>query len=138
MNEISLRKFAPQVAPEGLILYSGDKLPEDLALPTANVISVPASRIADKLGSAKATNIVMLGAMLAETNCLTRESALKVLEAKVKDCALLGNRPPSPRRRLGVRQPSSLCRRSRAGGRLRLLRPRGRVPRPLAPAIDLL
>ena len=89
MSEIALRKFAPQVASEGLILYSGDKLPEDLAAPTPNVICVPASRIADKLGSAKATNIVMLGAMLAETNCLTRESALKVLEVKVKDCALL-------------------------------------------------
>ncbi len=89
MSEIALRKFAPQVAPEGLILYSGDKVPEDLAAPTPNVICVPASRIADKLGSAKATNIVMLGAMLAESNCLTRESALKVLEVKVKDCALL-------------------------------------------------
>jgi 2-oxoglutarate ferredoxin oxidoreductase subunit gamma len=53
------------------------------------VICVPASRIADKLGSAKATNIVMLGAMLAESNCLARESALRVLEAKVKDGVLL-------------------------------------------------
>jgi Pyruvate/2-oxoacid:ferredoxin oxidoreductase gamma subunit len=31
----------------------------------------------------------MLGAMLAETSCLTRESALRVLEAKVKDSTLL-------------------------------------------------
>jgi Pyruvate/2-oxoacid:ferredoxin oxidoreductase gamma subunit len=31
----------------------------------------------------------MLGAMLAETSCLTRESALGVLEAKVKDSTLL-------------------------------------------------
>jgi len=90
MTEISLRKFAPQVAPGGLILYSCDRLPENFAAPpAANVICVPASQIADKLGSAKATNIVMLGAMLAESNCLTRESALRVLEAKVKDCALL-------------------------------------------------
>ena len=89
MSEIALRKFASQVAPGGLILYSCDRLPEDFAVPAANVICVPASQIADKLGSAKATNIVMLGAMLAESNCLTRESALKVLEAKVKDCALL-------------------------------------------------
>jgi 2-oxoisovalerate ferredoxin oxidoreductase beta subunit len=89
MSEIALRKFAPQVAPGGLILYSSDKVPEDFAVPAANVICVPASEIADKLGSAKATNVVMLGAMLAESNCLTRESALKVLEIKVKDRALL-------------------------------------------------
>jgi Pyruvate/2-oxoacid:ferredoxin oxidoreductase gamma subunit len=31
----------------------------------------------------------MLGATLAESDCLTRESALRVLEAKVKDCTLL-------------------------------------------------
>lgn len=89
MSEISLRKFAPQVAPGGLILYSSDRLPENYAIPAANVICVPASEIADKLGSAKATNVVMLGAMLAESNCLTCESAVKVLEVKVKDRALL-------------------------------------------------
>jgi 2-oxoisovalerate ferredoxin oxidoreductase beta subunit len=89
MSEIALRKFAPQVAPGGLIVYFSDKLPEDFAIPAADVICVPAAQIADKLGSAKAANIVMLGAMLAETNCLTRESALGVLEAKVKDSTLL-------------------------------------------------
>jgi len=89
MSEISLRKFVAQVAPGGLILYSSDRLPENFAMPLADVICVPASQIADKLGSAKATNIVMLGALLAETNCLTRESALRVLEAKVKDSTLL-------------------------------------------------
>jgi Pyruvate/2-oxoacid:ferredoxin oxidoreductase gamma subunit len=89
MTEISLRKFAPQVAPGGLILYSSDGLPENFAMPLADVICVPASQIADKLGSAKATNIVMLGALLAETDCLSRESALRVLEAKVKDSTLL-------------------------------------------------
>jgi len=89
MSEIALRKFAPQVASGGLIVYFGDKLPEDFAIPAADVICVPAAQIADKLGSAKAANIVMLGAMLAETSCLTRESALGVLEAKVKDSTLL-------------------------------------------------
>jgi 2-oxoisovalerate ferredoxin oxidoreductase beta subunit len=89
MSEIALRKFALQVAPGRLILYSSDKLPEDLAIPAANVICVPAAQIADRLGSAKATNIVMLGALLAESNCLARESALQVLEAKVRDSALL-------------------------------------------------
>ena len=89
MTEIALRKFAPQVAPGGLILYSGDGLPEDFTVPIADVICVPASQIADKLGSAKATNIVMLGALLAESGCLAGASALRVLEAKVKDGALL-------------------------------------------------
>jgi hypothetical protein len=41
MSEISLRKFAPQVAPGGLILYSSGRLPENYAIPAANVICVP-------------------------------------------------------------------------------------------------
>jgi len=64
MNEISLHKFASQVAPGGLILYNQERLPADFPLPQARVICVPASAIADKLGSTKAMNMVMLGALL--------------------------------------------------------------------------
>jgi len=64
MNEISLRKFAAQVAPGGLILYNNERLPEDFVLPASRALCLPASSIADKLGSTKATNIVMLGALL--------------------------------------------------------------------------
>lgn len=89
MNEISLRKFAGEVAPGGTILYGREKLPPDLSFPDVQVICVPASEIADKLGSAKVANVVTLGALLEETECLSSETAMKVLEAKVKNPALL-------------------------------------------------
>jgi 2-oxoisovalerate ferredoxin oxidoreductase beta subunit len=89
MNEISLRKFGPQVAPGGLVFYNHESLPEDFSLPQARVICVPASEIADKLGSTKATNIVLLGALLEETECLAAETALGVLETKLKRVELL-------------------------------------------------
>jgi len=84
MNEISLRKFAPQVAAGGLILYNASQLPTDFQLPQARVICIPASEMADKLGSAKATNIVLMGALLEETECLLPATAEGVLETKVK------------------------------------------------------
>jgi len=84
MNEISLRKFASQVAPGGLILYNNERLPEDFQLPQAHIICIPASAIADKLGSTKATNIVLMGALLEETECLFAATAEGVLETKVK------------------------------------------------------
>ena len=84
MNELSLRKFAPHVAPGGLIFYNATRLPQDFALPQARVICVPASEIADKLGSTKATNIVLLGAILEETECLLPATAENVLETTVK------------------------------------------------------
>jgi len=52
-------------------------------------VCIPASEIADKLGSTKATNIVMLGALLEETECLASVTAMRVIEDKVKKVALL-------------------------------------------------
>ncbi|HXZ18624.1 MAG TPA: 2-oxoacid:acceptor oxidoreductase family protein [Candidatus Acidoferrales bacterium] len=89
MNEISLRKFAPQVGPHGLILYNREKLPENFVAPEARVVCVPASEIADKLGSTKAANMVLLGALLEETGCLGADTALRVIEQKVKKVELL-------------------------------------------------
>lgn len=89
MNEISLRKFAAQVVPGGTIIYGRDQLPEDFSLPQAQVVCIPASEIADKLGSAKVANVVMMGALLEETECLSTATADKVIEAKVKNPALL-------------------------------------------------
>jgi Pyruvate/2-oxoacid:ferredoxin oxidoreductase gamma subunit len=89
MNELSLRKFAPQVAPHGLILYNSEKLPDDFDAPDANVICIPAASIADKLGSTKVTNIVLLGALLEETSCLSTDTAGAVIGEKIKKVALL-------------------------------------------------
>jgi len=89
LNEISLRKFAAEVAPGGIILYGRERLPEDFSLPQAQVVCVPASEIADKLGLAKVANVVMMGALLEETECLSPATAIRVLEAKVKNPTLL-------------------------------------------------
>jgi 2-oxoisovalerate ferredoxin oxidoreductase beta subunit len=89
MNEFSLRKFAPEVAGGGLILYNGASLPADFAAPGVQLVAIPAAEVADKLGSAKAANIVMLGALLEETECLAPRTALAVLEDKVKKIDLL-------------------------------------------------
>jgi 2-oxoisovalerate ferredoxin oxidoreductase beta subunit len=89
MNEISLRKFASQVAPGGTVIYGREHLPGDISIPQAHVICIPASEIADKIGSAKVANVVIMGALLEETECLAPTTAMQVLEAKVKNPALL-------------------------------------------------
>jgi 2-oxoisovalerate ferredoxin oxidoreductase beta subunit len=89
MNELSLRKFANQVGPGGTILYNHDRLPENFEKPSAQVFCIPAAEIADKLGSTKAANIVMMGALLEETECLSAATAMGVMEDKVKKVALL-------------------------------------------------
>ncbi len=89
MNELSLRKFAASVTPGGLILYNRDALPEDFSVTHARVVCIPASEIADRMGSAKVANVVMLGALLEETECLPADTAIAVLEATVKNPKLL-------------------------------------------------
>ncbi len=89
MNEVSLRKFAHEVIRGGVILYNGDSVPEDIVAPGVQLVAIPASEIADKLGSTKVANIVMMGALLEETECLTAGTAWSVLQDKVKKLDLL-------------------------------------------------
>ncbi len=89
MNEFSLRKFAHELVSGGTILYNGESVPADFSAPELNVVAIPAAEIADKLGSTKVANIVMMGALLEETECLAPGTALSVLEDKVKKLDLL-------------------------------------------------
>ena len=89
MNEPSLRKFAPQVKEGGLILYNNEALPENFSVPQAHVVCLPASQIADLLGTAKVTNIVMLGALLESTEAMPPSTAIDVLEGVVKNAKML-------------------------------------------------
>ncbi len=89
MNEVSLRKFAHEVVHGGVILYNGACLPEDFAAPETQAVAIPASEIADRLGSTKVANIVMMGALLEETECLAAGTAWSVLQNKVKKLDLL-------------------------------------------------
>jgi 2-oxoisovalerate ferredoxin oxidoreductase beta subunit len=84
MNEISFLKFAPSVSRTGLILYNGSALPTSLDTPAARVVCVPASQIADSLGSPKVANVVLMGALLEETGCLSPETAERVIEDRIR------------------------------------------------------
>jgi len=90
MNEISLRKFAPQVAPGGTILYNRDAAPADFAPPAGvTLLCLPASDVADKLGAAKVANMVMLGALTALTELLPATAALTTIAKAVRNKSLL-------------------------------------------------
>lgn len=88
MNEVSLRKFAKEVGPHGTVLYNGAKLPVGFPAQQAMIYCVPASEIADGLGTTKAANMVMLGALLELTRTLPKENAFSLLKAKVRNAKL--------------------------------------------------
>jgi 2-oxoisovalerate ferredoxin oxidoreductase beta subunit len=89
MNQISLHKFASSASPTGLIFYNGEALPAGFEPPSARIVCVPASQIADELGSTKVANVVLIGALLEETGCFSPETAKRAIEDRVKNVELL-------------------------------------------------
>ena len=89
MNEISLHKFGPHNSPGSSILFNAEELPTELNSHLATIFCIPASSIADDLGSAKVTNMVMLGALLELTRILLRETSFDLLTEKFGHTALL-------------------------------------------------
>jgi Pyruvate/2-oxoacid:ferredoxin oxidoreductase gamma subunit len=89
MNEISLHKFAKDVGAGGTVIYNGANLPDKFPSPQARVVCIPAAEIADKLGSIKVANMVMLGGLLKLTRTLSKESAFSVLRLKVHNEKLM-------------------------------------------------
>ena len=55
----------------------------------ARAVCIPVSEMADRIGTAKVANVVMLGAWLEETGCLPTDTAIDVLESAVKNPQLL-------------------------------------------------
>ena len=84
LNEPSLRKFIGTVQAGGWVLYNGTALPDDCVRPGVRAMALPFTSLADGLGSAKAGNIVMLGALLEATGVLAEEQVTRALRKLVK------------------------------------------------------
>jgi len=85
MNEPSLRKFDTAVGSGGWIIYNGDSFPEDCKRDDVHVLALPFTRLADELGSARAGNMVMLGALLEIANVLPQASIDAALRRLVQN-----------------------------------------------------
>ncbi len=84
MNEPSLRKFVESVPAGGWILYNGDVFPDDCRRPDVHVLAYPFTRAADELGDPRASNMVMLGALLEFAGVLREENVEAALKRLVK------------------------------------------------------
>jgi len=77
MDDPSAKKYAPQLEPGGLAILNADLVPPT---PGENKLFVPAETIAAELGSPRAFNVVLLGALVGVSNILPEaliEGALK-------------------------------------------------------------
>ena len=91
MNGPSLDRFQDEVEPGGLILLNASLVSQVPARQDVEVIAVPATRIADELGSTLLANMVLLGAYLEHTDLLRLEAARQALARTVKRTDLLAS-----------------------------------------------
>ncbi len=80
MNLPSLLKFEPMVVHNGLLFINSDLVPQEPKRSDLRVHKIAVNTEAQKLGSDKAANIIMLGAILAETNLVKKETIEYELE----------------------------------------------------------
>jgi 2-oxoisovalerate ferredoxin oxidoreductase beta subunit len=84
MNEPSLHKFINDVEPGGIVLYNDDAVPEGCSRPDVRMFTANFTGIADHLGSAKAANMVMLGALLEAGDLMEEPFIAGAIKRKVK------------------------------------------------------
>jgi 2-oxoglutarate ferredoxin oxidoreductase subunit gamma len=80
MNLPSLEKFENQVKKGGVLVVNASMVNRDVARKDIKVVMIPANEIAHALGSERATNMVMLGALLGNLDLLSIEAVDAALE----------------------------------------------------------
>ena len=83
MNKPSLDKFEESVGPGGSIFINSSLIERRSERDDVNVYYVPANNIAEEAGTGKASNMAMLGALIAVTGIVTMESLKKSLPEMV-------------------------------------------------------
>jgi 2-oxoglutarate ferredoxin oxidoreductase subunit gamma len=81
MNQPSLEKYAPRVAAGGVLVAEALAAHDAPEYPGLRCLVVPANEEAERLGSPKSANLVLLGALVATTQLLPLAALERALEA---------------------------------------------------------
>lgn len=74
MNNPSLEAFEPQLQTDGLLLFNNSFVTRPLTRKDIKAVSIPANEMAAAAGDERAANMVMLGAYIACTKSVSKES----------------------------------------------------------------
>jgi Pyruvate/2-oxoacid:ferredoxin oxidoreductase gamma subunit len=89
MNRPSLEKYQSELISGGLLIYDASLIDKPPERDDVEIVALPATALADEIGSAKIANMVVLGAYLGITNLLDKEEFFKALAAVSKKASLL-------------------------------------------------
>jgi 2-oxoglutarate ferredoxin oxidoreductase subunit gamma len=80
MNRPSLEKFAAVIKPHGIILINSSLITIEADRPDCDVLKVPATDLAKKLGNARAANVVAIAAFVARSGIVGIETLRTCVE----------------------------------------------------------
>jgi 2-oxoglutarate ferredoxin oxidoreductase subunit gamma len=80
MNLPSLVKYENQIKPGGLLIINSSIIDEGVKRKDIRVVRLPGNEIAEKIGDKRMTNMVMLGALIANQPVLPLEALEKALK----------------------------------------------------------
>lgn len=80
MNNPSLEAFEPRLQTQGLLFLNSSLITRQLRREDVKAIAVPANEIAVEIGEKRTANMVMLGAYVARTEVVSKESILEGLK----------------------------------------------------------
>ncbi len=89
MNEPSLKAFEHEVIDGGTIIVDTTSIESRPDSDRLNVVLIPASDIADEVGTPKVANVVVLGALCAATGSFSAEFAMDTIKAVIKKKSLI-------------------------------------------------
>ena len=81
MNQPSAVRFQNQIQSGGLFFINSSLVESELSRGDIKIVSVPANGIAEKLGSPKSANIVMLGAFIKKSGLVSLNSVTDALKS---------------------------------------------------------
>lgn len=89
MNQPSLDLFEQEVVDGGTIIVDTTVVEGRPDSDRLNVVLIPASKIADEVGTPKVANVVVLGALVAATDAYDPDYAMDTLRAAIKKRSLI-------------------------------------------------
>jgi 2-oxoglutarate ferredoxin oxidoreductase subunit gamma len=85
MNRPSLDKFENAVVSGGVIITDSSLVNREVTRTDVTVLNIPATELADELGSKKIANMILLGALVEKTGVMLMEALLKSLKEHGKE-----------------------------------------------------
>jgi len=84
MSQQAIDSYLDELSPGGLLLIDPDMV-DEVDRTDVRVLKVPAAKKADGLGNRSVANMVMLGALQAETGAVAKESLHRAMRESVAD-----------------------------------------------------